>query len=304
MQYSSNILDIIKLAVEAGDIIMKHYKTNMLVQNKSDNSPVTVADTEADEFIFNGLKKITPNLFVISEEGFQKEFKKFNDNPQSYPERPKDFWLVDPIDGTKSFIRGEKEWTVNIALVENNQAVFGVIYAPAMGKLFFTDKNFKARKLDLDSLDSLFQGNDTEDESGAVSSSRKRASKNFNKLIEEAEIITTNQKPNEQEGYRILASKNHRNKQTEDYINSIKVKEFIPASSSYKFCLLAVGRADLYPRFGDTMLWDTAAGQAILEAAGGKMFKTEAANEQNKIKYNFSLLDINSLKNSHFIAKI
>lgn len=280
MQYSSNILDIIRLAVEAGGIIMKHYKTNMLVQKKSDNSPVTIADIEADEFIFNGLKKITPNVLVISEEGLQKEFKKFNDNPQNYPESPKDFWLVDPIDGTKSFIRGEKEWTVNIALVENNQSVFGVIYAPALGKLFFTDENFEARELEFDNTEI----------------------RNFEAFIKNSKIITVNKKSNLEEGYRILASKNHRNQQTEDYINSIKVKEFIPTSSSYKFCLLAIGRADLYPRFGYTMLWDTAAGQAILEAAGGKMFKAENGKPSSKMEYHFSFKDVSTLKNSHFIA--
>lgn len=302
MQYSSIISDVIRLAIEAGDIIMKHYKTNIAVQNKSDNSPVTAADTEADEFIFNGLKQITPDLLVISEEGFEIEFNNFKENPQNYQENPKNFWLVDPIDGTKSFIRGEKEWTVNIALVENNQAVFGVIYAPAMGKLFFTDENFRARKLDLESLDSLFQWNDTTSESSLVSFPRKWKSQIIKNLIQNTEIIATSKAPSEGEGYRVLASKNHRNQQTEDYINKIKVKEFIPASSSYKFCLLSEGRADLYPRFGDTMLWDTAAGQAILEAAGGKIEAIIDEKNFGKMKYEFSFKNSESLKNSHFIA--
>jgi 3'(2'), 5'-bisphosphate nucleotidase len=287
MQYSSNILEIIKLAVAAGDIIMKHYKTNMLVENKSDNSPVTAADTEADEFIFNGLKKITPDILVISEEGFEKEFQIFKDNPKIYPENPKNFWLVDPIDGTKSFIRGEKEWTVNIALIENNIVVFGVIYAPAMGKLFFTDEYFRARRFVTTTEDQRSEWRDF----------------TYKNLIQNSEIISVNKNPNKPEGYRVLASKNHRNQQTEDFINSIKVKEFIPASSSYKFCLLAIGRADLYPRFGDTMLWDTAAGQAILEAVGGKVEAIINGENSGKMKYNFSFKNPDSLKNSYFIAQ-
>jgi 3'(2'), 5'-bisphosphate nucleotidase len=260
MQYSSLIPSIIPIALDAGAIIMKHYKTGLNVEIKGDNSPVTVADQQADGFISAALRQLTPNIPVISEEG------DYENMPHTST-----YWLVDPLDGTRSFIKGEDEFTVNIGLVVNNRAHMGVIFAPALDKLYYTWTNGLAYK-------------------------------HLTKGFENCEVSGTPQKitvsKQSADGVRVIASKNHRNQETEDYIKTLKVKEFIGASSSYKFCLIAEGQADIYPRFGNTMQWDTCAGQAILEAAGGKVKTTDGG----EFLYKFNHLDTESLRNSHFIA--
>ncbi len=250
MQYSSLIPALNKLATDAGYILMKHFSPTIEVEVKGDNSPVTLADKEADAFISKELQKLTPDIPVISEEG----------SLENLPDTDT-YWLVDPLDGTRSFINGEKEFTVNIGLVKKNRAVEGVIYAPAYGVLYYT-KDGKAYRF--------------------------------------ANGSTTEMKvaPKLSGGLRVIASKNHRNKLTEEYIQTLNVKEFVASASSYKFCLLAEGLADIYPRFGNTMQWDTAAGQAILEAAGGKMTKPDGSD----FTYELVPGDNESLRNGHFIA--
>jgi 3'(2'), 5'-bisphosphate nucleotidase len=261
MQYSSLMPSIIPIALEAGEILMKHYKTALNVEIKGDNSPVTIADQEADNLISAALKKLSPNIPVISEEG------DYDNMPHTST-----YWLVDPLDGTRSFIKHEDEFTVNIGLVVNNRAFMGVIFAPALKMLYYTWVNGKAYK---------------------------HPTQNFVncEISGKPQDITVSRRIDGQ-GLRVIASKNHRNSATEEYIKSLNVKEFISASSSYKFCLLAEGKADIYPRFGNTMQWDTCAGQAILEAAGGKVTKTDGA----EFLYKFNHLDVESLRNSHFIA--
>ena len=231
---------------------MKHFKTGLNVDIKSDNSPVTIADQQADIHISNALRKLTPHIPVISEEG----------DYDSIPHTTT-YWLVDPLDGTRSFIKGEPEFTVNIGLVVNNHSKLGVVYAPALKELYFTGEDGKAYK----------------QTGGKAVPIRVSA-------------------PAGNEGLRVIASKNHRNQLTEEFIKTLKVKEFVGSASSYKFCLVADGKADIYPRFSNTMQWDTCAGQAILEAAGGKMTLPDG----NDFLYKFNYLDVESLKNPHFIA--
>ncbi len=269
MQYSSLIPSIISLAVDAGGILMKHFQAGGAVDIKADNSPVTQADIEADNYISAALRKLTPNIPVISEEG------DYDNMPHTST-----YWLVDPLDGTRSFINGEKEFTVNIGLVVNNRAYMGVIYAPALDALYYTGEDGKAYKVN-------------------CHPERSEGSGEILRFAQNDKIhIKVAPAPSPAEGYRIIASKNHRNKLTEDYIKTLNVKEFLPASSSYKFCLIAEGKADIYPRFGNTMQWDTAAGQAILEAAGGRVVCADGG----EFLYKFNHLDVESLRNGHFVA--
>ena len=217
-----------EIATAAGAIIMGFYNSSTSVEIKDDNSPVTEADIEASEFIVKKLQRITPEVPVISEES--------KDIPSSMKARK--FWLVDPLDGTKSFIKRTGEFTVNIALVENGVPVFGVIYIPVTGVIYFTGEDKKAYR-----------------------------QKGKNSAPEQ---INTRKPP--ADGLVVVASQSHRTPETDEFINKLpKVKSLISSSSSIKLCLLAEGTADVYPRFGKTSEWDIAAGHAILNAAGGRL---------------------------------
>jgi 3'(2'), 5'-bisphosphate nucleotidase len=219
---------LLKTAREAGALILGYYKGGHTVDRKEDASPVTEADRAADRLIVAALKGLAPEIPVVSEEGEQAEVS-----------GAETFWLVDPIDGTKSFIRGTGSFTVNIALVENHIPVLGVIYDPVQ--------------------DALYWGS----EAGAF---RERAGK----CAEPIHTRTAGSGPK-----TAYISHSHINKATEDYLAMVGVQERIPCTSSIKFCFLAEGKADLYPRFGPTMEWDTAAGHAILAAAGGSITTTD-----------------------------
>ncbi len=254
MQYTSFSPKLIDMALKAGDILMRHYRTELSVGLKNDNSPVTIADMQADAFITAALRSLTPNIPVISEEG------EFDNIPHTNT-----YWLVDPLDGTRSFVKAEPYFTVNIGLVVNNRAYMGVIYAPALGLLYYTGVDGKAYKV------------------------RNGGS---------PELIKVFRKPTEGQGLRVIASRHHRNALTEEYVQKLNVKDFIETASSYKFCLVAEGSADIYPRFSNTMQWDTAAGHAILEAAGGTMCLADGG----EFMYKFNYLDVESLRNPHFVA--
>lgn len=214
------------IAIQAGKIILSHYNTNCRLENKEDKSPVTLADLEADKFIVSELNRQFPDIPVVSEEG-----------SKTLPKGDK-FFLVDPLDGTKSFIRGDGQFTVNIGLIEAHRAKMGVIYIPVSGDIYSGDGT-KAWK------------------NGAEIRCRK---------LPEDKVV-------------VVASHSHLDSHTKEYIDNLRVKypslEFTSASSSLKFCRLAEGVADIYPRFGRTMEWDTAAGQAILQSAGGKVYTPE-----------------------------
>jgi len=218
---------IVDIARVAGALIMTHYRTASEVYRKADASPVTEADREADRMIVGHLKKISPGIPIVSEEGEKPDVA-----------RAERFWLVDPLDGTKSFIRGNGYFTVNIGLIENHRTpVLGVIYDPVSRAMYYGSAKGAFREHD-----------------GMVNPICVRS---------------------KEDPVTALVSHSHANKATEDYLLAHRIEKRIPCASSIKFCLLAEGRADIYPRFGPTMEWDIAAGHAILAAAGGSLTTPE-----------------------------
>lgn len=241
----------ISAAIEAGKIIMAIYEKDFEVITKVDNSPLTLADKQANTIITNWLEKT--EIPIISEENKLLSFdiRKHWDT----------CWIVDPLDGTKEFIKKNDEFTVNIALIENGKPILGVIYAPALKELYYGDvKGGKAYKIKVDSNDIEY-------------------------LIESKELISPKKDTNL---IRIIGSRSHMNTETEDFINTIKKDtnksiEMIAKGSSLKLCLIAEGVADIYPRFAPTMEWDIAAGHAICNAVGIKVLKQNSTEE---LKYN------------------
>ena len=223
-----------KLALEAGDLIMDIYNSDDFeVKSKSDDSPVTAADEAADAHISAGLRAAFPGVSLVTEE-----------QADSHSERADSFLIVDPLDGTKEFIKRRGDFTVNIAYVENGVPIRGVVYAPAKGRLFYTDANGRSVEE---------SGDHDKDTIGPV-----------------ANILVT---VPDNSALMVVASKSHRDQATDDYIGKYDVRDMTSAGSSLKFCLVAAGEADLYPRLGRTMEWDTAAGDAVLRGAGGKMVR-------------------------------
>lgn len=220
------------LAKQAGKEIMKIYNTDFIVDSKADDSPVTEADRIAEEMITKGIREgITSSYPVIGEEAVAEgRAPEINSGP---------FWLVDALDGTKSFITKNDEFTVNIALIEDGRTVMGVVHAPALGDTYWGSK------------------------SGAFAEH------------EGEETRTISCRPPAEDGLVVVASKNHRSPELEEYIAGLNVKSSASAGSSLKFCLVASGAADIYPRLGRTMEWDIAAGQAVVEAAGGSVRKLD-----------------------------
>ena len=223
-----------RLALEAGDRIMAVYNgPDFAVKVKSDTSPVTEADEAADEIISVGLRAAYPDLVLITEE-----------QAASHALTASTFLIVDPLDGTKEFVQRRGDFTVNIAYVENGVPLRGVVYAPAQDRLFYT----------------LPDGSSVE-ETGA-----------FDKAVVGALTPIGVTKP-DNGALMVVASKSHRDAATDEYISKYSVKDMKSAGSSLKFCLVATGEADLYPRLGRTMEWDTAAGDAVLRGAGGKVVR-------------------------------
>ena len=218
-------------ALEAGARIMQHYRNGVEAEEKSDKSPVTQADRDAEDLIERALAALAPNIQMIGEEACSERVP---DKLASH------FFLVDPLDGTRDFVAKRNDFTVNIGLISGTAPVAGVIYAPMHEKLYFSGPNsaFMLPVAPEDTLD-----------------------------MAQAKPLRVGPFPNN--GLGVLASRSHRDKKTDALIKRLHVRDVIPAASSYKFCLLAEGRADLYPRHGRTMEWDTAAGHAILNAAGG-----------------------------------
>ncbi len=242
----SDILKIaIKASLEAGEIIMKIYDTAFEVKLKDDKSPLTEADKQANEIINSYLQPT--NIPIISEENRQTEYS-IRKNWQTC-------WVVDPVDGTKEFIKRNGEFTVNIALVTNQKPVLGVIYVPAVKVLYVADVNAKiAFKAELDSHKSTIDS-----------------------IMKIAQPI----KPQRvsEELVRVVGSRSHMNQETIDFIDTLKQGgndvEIVSKGSSLKFCLIAEGNADVYPRYAPTMEWDTAAGQAVCNAVGVAVISKE-----------------------------
>jgi 3'(2'), 5'-bisphosphate nucleotidase len=223
-----------RLALEAGDMIMEIYnQADFDVRAKSDDSPVTAADEAADTLISAGLAEAFPDIAVVTEE-----------QADSHAITARQFIIVDPLDGTKEFIKRRGDFTVNIALVESGLPLRGVVYAPAKGRMFFTRASGQ-------SVEEMGPFNPT-----AIGVTRPLC---VSVPLNDALVV--------------VASKSHRDKATDDYIAKYGVAEMISAGSSLKFCLVAAGEADVYPRLGRTMEWDTAAGHAVLIGAGGKVVR-------------------------------
>ncbi len=224
------IPEIRRLAILAGREIMRIYNgPDFDVRLKSDDSPVTAADEAADRLIFAGLRTVFPDIAIVTEE-----------QSDSHSLKARRFFIVDPLDGTKEFIHRRGDFTVNIALIEDETPVLGVVYAPAQERLFYT----------------LPDGVSVE-ETGAFNPDQPGEIQHIHTAKPDNAALT------------VVASKSHRDRATDEYIAQYNVADFRSAGSSLKFCLLATGEADLYPRLGRTMEWDTAAGQAVLQGAGG-----------------------------------
>ena len=227
-----DLSNLVKLALDAGQAIMKIYGRDFAISQKSDASPVTEADVAAEKIILAGLSHDFPLIPVVSEEEFSAGHKVAIGET---------FFLVDPLDGTKEFISRNGEFTVNIGLIHKGIPVMGVVYAPALGQVFAGQLGVGAQKASTPEL-------------------------NFAPI---------KARPCPPEGPTILASRSHLDAETKAFIDAQKPAALSNAGSSLKFCRLAEGVADLYPRFGRTMEWDTAAGHAVLLAAGGSLTKPD-----------------------------
>ncbi|MBV1926965.1 MAG: 3'(2'),5'-bisphosphate nucleotidase CysQ [Rhodobacteraceae bacterium] len=234
MNYDALVPVFRKLAIQAGEKIMEIYGSDDFdIRSKSDESPVTAADEAADEIISKGLRAAFPDMMLVTEE-----------QADTHTIQGDTFLIVDPLDGTKEFIHRRGDFTVNIALVEKGVPTRGIVYAPAKDRMFFT-------RADGQSVEET--GDFDVDTVGPTRPINVAASDNAALMV--------------------VASKSHRDQATDDYINKYAVKDSKSAGSSLKFCLVATGEADIYPRVGRTMEWDTAAGHAVLSGAGGKVVR-------------------------------
>jgi 3'(2'), 5'-bisphosphate nucleotidase len=238
---------IIAIAQQAGNAILEIYQSeNFSVETKADNSPLTKADKAANEVIVTALKNLYPEIPMISEEN----------KTVPYEERKSwnRFWLVDPLDGTKEFIKRNGEFTVNIALIKNGKPIAGVVHVPVSGVTYYGAK-----------------------ESGAYKIKNGKTKKLNNVFIPYAE----------KQNIKVVASRSHLSDETKEFVSILEKQgkkiEFVSMGSSLKFCLVAEGMADVYPRFGPTMEWDTAAAQAVAEAAGRKVL---IHNSDLPLRYN------------------
>jgi 3'(2'), 5'-bisphosphate nucleotidase len=254
---SDLLQSMIYTSQRAGGAIMAVYATDFSVRGKADESPVTVADEAAEKIILADLAAISPGVPVIAEESVAAG---------KVPAIAERFFLVDPLDGTREFVSRRDEFTVNVALIENGEPVLGVVFAPARRELYWGDvKAGKAGHIDADP-DGTMPSLGT-----AIHARHPPAG-----------------------GITAVASRSHRTPETDVFLAAYNVVEFRSIGSSLKFCLVATGEADLYPRIGPTMEWDTAAGHAVLQAAGGRV--TGLAGEP--FRYGKP-----GFRNGHFLAQ-
>lgn len=248
----------VKAALAAGREILDVYSKPVNVEYKDDKSPLTEADKRSHGAIVNIL--VSTGLPLLSEEGKQMEFSERNNW--------KIFWLIDPLDGTKEFIKRNGEFTVNIALIKNNYPVMGIIYVPVLNELYFASEEIGSYKCENTNFDQAFL--ETADF--------------VNNLVARSQRLSDVKRP---EKYKVVASRSHMSPETEQMINDLKQKhgeiDLVSKGSSLKLCLVAEGKAHLYPRLAPTMEWDTAAGQAIAELAGCTVI-----NYENKARMNYN----------------
>jgi 3'(2'), 5'-bisphosphate nucleotidase len=241
---------LMPIAARAGAAIMRVYDAGFTVQRKEDNSPLTLADLESQRVIIAGLAELTPGVPILSEESAHA--------PWSERQSWRELWVVDPLDGTREFVKRNGEFTVNIALVVDHEPVLGMVAAPALGLCYWGAAGVGAFSHHADSAEVPIQ-------------------------------VSAPQNP-----LRVVGSRSHPSPETAGYLARLAPHVMTGIGSSLKFCLLAEGKADLYPRFGSTSEWDTAAGQALLEAAGGHVTRLDG----HRLRYNCR----DSLINGDFLA--
>ena len=247
-----DLIELAGIARAAGRAILGIYERDFSIAEKEDRSPLTEADLASHRVIVEALQQLTPDLPILSEESASIPFE----SRRSWHR----YWLVDPLDGTKEFIKRNGEFTVNIALVEDGRVAAGVIYVPAQDTLYF----------------GCLEAGCWKGTAGAELAPIK---------VREADHNT---------GLTVVMSRSHPSPELEKYLQEVNVSEALPVGSSLKLCVVAEGKADLYPRLGPTMEWDTAAGHAIVEAAGG----TVLTEDGTPLRYNKE-----SLLNPHFIVR-
>ena len=237
-----------QLVHQAGEAIMQVYQTaDFGIETKKDDSPVTKADLDAHYLLVNGLAKITPNIAIVSEE---------DPASQIVPQTHNCYWLIDPLDGTKEFINRNGQFTVNLALIEDNAPSFGFVSTPIDQTLYWGGQQLGAWRLRDDSIETL--------QTQAHHSPK-----------------------------RVVASRSHLNDATLDFITNLGPTTLVQAGSSLKLLRIAEGEADIYPRLAPTCEWDTAASQAVLEGAGGKVTQVDGSPMQyGKV----------NILNPHFVA--
>ncbi len=246
------IREVVSISQKAGVAILDIYnQSDIEVDLKADQSPITQADIASHNIIVNNLRNLTPEIPILSEESSNVEFHERSEWEL--------YWLIDPLDGTKEFLKRNGEFTVNIALIENNTPILGVIFVPVTNEIYWGSKKFGSYY----SLDG----------------------ESYEKLSVSDSLSDT---------LKIVASRSHANEEMETLLNSIDNFELLSKGSSLKFCLIASGKADIYPRFGLTSEWDTAAGEAIARFAGGYIVNID----NNQMTYNKK----ESLLNPYFIV--
>ncbi|NRA98844.1 MAG: 3'(2'),5'-bisphosphate nucleotidase CysQ [Rhodobacteraceae bacterium] len=254
IQRDEMVTRLCDIALSAGSVIMEVYNGDDFdVSLKSDESPVTVADQRADALISEALLATWPDIPIVTEE-----------QASTHSLSASTFLIVDPLDGTKEFIKRGGDFTVNIALVEDGLPTLGVVYAPAKGRLF----------------------------SGDVATGAFEAQVSAENVVSNQQSISV--APERSGPLSAVASLSHRTPETDAYLEKFEIGSLKSAGSSLKFCLVATGEADLYPRLGPTMEWDTAAGHAVLRAAGGEVADLATLDPLTYGKANF--------RNPHFVA--
>ena len=237
-----------QLVHQAGEAIMQVYQTaDFSIETKKDDSPVTKADLDAHYLLVDGLAKLTPHIAIVSEE---------DPASQIVPQTHNCYWLIDPLDGTKEFINRNGQFTVNLALIEDNAPSFGFVSTPIDQTLYWGGKHLGAWRLRDNSIEPL-------------------------------------QTQTQQSPQRVVASKSHLNDATRDFITNLGPTTLVQAGSSLKLLRIAEGEADIYPRLAPTCEWDTAAAQAVLEGAGGKVTQVDGS----PMEYGKA-----NISNPHFVA--
>lgn len=251
MNLRALIEPVVALAVDAGEAILGVYATDFDVQSKADESPLTQADLAANRCIVDGLKALTPDIPIITEEAGLPAF----DERRKWQR----YWLIDPLDGTREFVNRNGEFTVNIALVDSKRAVLGVVHVPVQDKTYIG-----------------CDGHGAELRDGAAPA-------------QAIHVAAASRHP-----VRVVGSRSHRGASLDAYLAQLGEHDMVPMGSSLKFCVVAEGNADIYPRLGLTSEWDTAAAQAVVEQAGGKVLTWNG----NPLLYN----DKSDILNPYFIV--